>query len=348
MCIESLIGLKECSLPEPSTGLYIDELGINQTFLGQIITDQYVSGVDLFIDKRQFAWRKLSSDVLLRLTPAMKADTVIEGKRIGQVLTDYSNLQLPLGSGRYGGIRLKINPNNLSYLNLYISDINLAIDDTNINVDVYIFDMTTLKLVKIINYLQGNVEQFIGEEFKAGRKKLDLAIVYESQVNAVKFIPKKGSCYDCGGNVREAHICPFVDAVGIELTTDGTNVLSSASSKYTRGMSLNYNVNCDRQSWMCSIGGLMAMPLAYLTAAEIYNYALTIAPNQRVNTVVTINKGSKPFATSPAFEGIVAARDAAIENYNNELNALIQNMRLPDDNHCWDCRKNYKYVTALP
>jgi hypothetical protein len=344
MCIESLIGLKECSLPEPTTGLYIDELGINQTFLGQIITDQYVSGVDLFIDKRQFAWRKLSSDVLLRLTPAMKADTVIEGKRVGQVLTDYSNVQPFLGSGRYGGIRLKIEPNNLSYLNLYLSDINLAIADTNLNVDVLVFDMTTLKLIKTINYQQGNVEQFIGEEFKAGRKKLDLAIVYESQVNTVKFIPKKGSCYDCGGRVREAHICPFVDAIGIELTTDGTSVLSSASSKYTTGMSLNYNVSCDRQSWMCSIGGLMALPLAYLTAAEIYNYALTIAPNQRVNTVVTINKGSKPLA----FEGIVAAKDIALENYNTELEALIKNMRLPDDAHCWDCRKNYKYVTALP
>jgi hypothetical protein len=348
MCIESLVGLKECSLAEPSTGLYIDELGINQTFLGQAITDQYESGVDLFIDKRQFAWRKLSSDVLLRLTPAMKADTLIEGRRIGQVLTDYSNSQTALGAGRYGGIRLKINPNNLSYLNLYISDINLAIDSANVNVPVLVFDMTTLKLVKTITYAEGGIEQFIGSEFKAGRRKLDLAFVYQSTMNTIKFIPKKGACYDCGGKVRDAHICPFVDAIGIELTTDGTNVLSSANSKYTTGMTLNYNVNCDRQSWMCSVGGLMALPLAYLTAAEIYNYALTIAPNQRVNTTITINKGSKPFATSPAFEGIVAARDAAMENYNLELEALITNMRLPDDTHCWDCRKNYKYVTALP
>jgi len=27
---------------------------------------------------------------------------------------------------------------------------------------------------------------------------------------------------------------------------------------------------------------------------------------------------------------------------------MLQNMRLPDDTHCWDCRKNMKYVTALP
>jgi hypothetical protein len=348
MCIESLVGLKECSLPEPSTGLYIDELGINQTLLGQAITDQYETGVDLFIDKRQFAWRKLSSDVLLRLTPTMKADTVIEGKRVGQVLTNYSNTQNQLGSGRYGGIRLKIDPNNLSYLSLYLSDLNIAIDATNTNIPVLVFDMTTLKLVETITYSVGDIEQFIGKEFKAGRKKLDLAIVYESTINTVKFIPRKGYCYDCGGRVREAHICPFVDAIGIELTTDGTNVLSSLNSKYTAGMSLNYNVNCDRSSWICSVGGVMALALAYLTAAEIYNYILTISPNQRVNTTVTINKGQKPFATAPAFEGLVAARDAALENYNLEIDAIVKNIRLPDDSHCWDCRKNLKYVTALP
>jgi hypothetical protein len=27
---------------------------------------------------------------------------------------------------------------------------------------------------------------------------------------------------------------------------------------------------------------------------------------------------------------------------------MLENMRLPDDNHCFDCRKNIKYVTALP
>ncbi len=345
MCFDKLLGLHECSLPEPTTGLYIDSLGINTTLLGQLITDQYNNGVELFEDKRAFAWRKLSGDVLTRLSPAMKSDTVIENKRIGQVLTDYSNIQTALGAGRYGGIRLTINPNNLSYLQLYVSDILIGLNSTNTNIPVYVFDMTTLTVAYSFTYGTGGIEQFIGKEFAAGRRKLDLAIVYEMTQNTPKFIPKKGSCYDCGGKVREAHICPFVDAIGIELTTDGTNVLSSANQKYTSGMSLNYNVNCDRSAWLCSIGGLMAMPLAYATAVEIYNYALTVSPNQRVNTTVSLNKG---FIKPDAMEGIVAARDIAAEQYNLELKAMLENMRLPDDNHCFDCRKNIKYVTALP
>lgn len=348
MCIESLLGLRDCNQVEPSTGLYIDDLGINTTFLGQLITDQYLQGSELFVAKRAFAWRKLSSDVLTRLAPVMKADTVIEGKRVGQLVSNYSNVQTAAGAGRYTGIRLKIDPQSLSFLNFYLADINLAVDAANVNVPILIFDMSTLKLIETFTYATGGLDQFLGKTFTSARRKLDIAIVYESTFDSAKMVTKKGHCFDCGGGVREAHICPFVDAIGIDLTTNGTDVLSSTTSKYTAGMSINYNVNCDRQGWLCSIGGLMALPLAYATAVEIYNYALTASPNQRVNTTVSVNRGQKPFATADAVEGIVAARDIAATRYNEELGSMLQNMRMPDDSHCWDCRRNMKYVTALP
>jgi hypothetical protein len=348
MCIESLVGLRDCEGFEPSTGLYIDDLGINTTFLGQLITDQYNNGAELFADKRAFAWRKLSSDVLTKLSPMMKSDTVIEGRRIGQAVSNYLNMQTALGAGNYAGIRLKIDPNTISYLNFYLADINIAITSNNMNVPIYIFDMTTGKLLDSFIYFEGSIDQYVGKTFTSARRKMDIAIVYESTMNAVKFTPKKGTCTSCGGGPKESHICPFVDAIGIELTTDGTSVVTSKSSKYTAGMSVNYSVSCDRQGWICSIGGTMALSLAYATAVEIYNYALTVSPNQRVNTTVIVNRGSKPFATADAFEGIVAARDIAASRYAEELGAMLQNMRLPDDTHCWDCRKNMKYVTALP
>jgi hypothetical protein len=89
----------------------------------------------------------------------------------------------------------------------------------------------------------------------------------------------------------------------------------------------------------------MALSLAYATAVEIYNYALTVSPNQRVNTTVIVNRGSNKTELQ---EGLMAARDIAATRYADELSAMLQNMRLPDDTHCWDCRRNMKYVTALP
>jgi hypothetical protein len=348
MCYDKLLGLKGCDRPEPTTGLYIDELGINQTLLGQLITNQYMSGVELFDAKLAFAWKKMSSDMLSRLSPMMKADTVIDSKRIGQVLTNASNVDLALGAGKYAGIRVTIDPNQLSFLNFYLSTLKIDIYTMAVPVPILVFDMQTLKLLGTFNYQSEAVEEFIGRTYKANRRKLDLAFVYESLYDTTKMITKKGSCFDCGGGVRAAHICPFVDAVGIELTTNGTDVLTSKNKKYTQGMSMIYNVNCDREAWLCSIGGLMAMPLAYATAVEIFNYGLQISPNQRVNTSVSVNIGSKPFATADANDGMIAARDVAATRYNEELAAMLQNMRLPDDNNCFDCRKNMKYVTALP
>jgi hypothetical protein len=348
MCYESLLGLLGCDRPEPTTGLYIDDLGINQTLLGQLITDQYVSGVELFEAKRAFAWRKMSTDVLSKLNPMMKADTVIESKRIGQVLTNAANVDTAVGAGKFTGIRVTIDPNTESYLNLYISNFKIDIYTMETPVEIFVYDMSTLKLIDSFMYQSEAIEQFIGKTFKANRRKLDLAFVYESLYDTTKMVAKKGHCTSCSGHIRAAHICPFVDAVGIELTTDGTTVLSSKAKKYTQGMSLVYNVNCDREAWLCSIGGLMAMPLAYATAVEIYNYGLSVSPNQRVNTTVSVNIGSKPFATADANDGMIAGRDIAQTRYNEELALMIQNIRLPEDNACFDCRRNMKYVTALP
>lgn len=335
MCYESLLGLKDCASEVPSTGLYIDSLGIDKTLLGQLITGQYNNSVELFTDKRAFAWRKLSSDMLTRLAPTMKADTVIEGKRIGQLLTDASNVDTALGAGKYGGIRVKIDTNTKSFVEFYLSELSIAIAGTDI--DVLVFDMQTLKKIETLTYNDGSIDQFFGKTYKAKRRKLDLAFVYESTVNTSKMIVKKGSCTDCGGGLRYVSTCPYVQTQGIELTTDGTSVLTSSIKKYTQGMSLNYNINCDRESWLCSIGGLMAMPLAYATAVEIYDYALMTSPNQRVNTTVSINK-----------ESLKEARDICASRYNDELKAMLEGMRLPDDPKCFSCRVNQVYVTALP
>jgi hypothetical protein len=336
MCYESLLGLKNCTT-EPITGLYIDSLGITSPLLDQFITSQYQTGVELFEDKRSLAWRKVSSDFISRLSPMMKADTVIDSQRIGQVLTNSSNTDLALGVGNYAGIRIKIDPNSSSFLTFNLSDFSIAIPSSSVDTPILVFDMTTGLIVDSFMYSVGSVDQYINKNFKAKRRKLDLAFVYESLDDTYRFTVKKGSCTDCGGNIKEAHICPFVDAIGIQLTTDGTSVLSSTSAKYTQGMSMIYNVNCDRDSWLCSIGSLLSLALAYGTAVEVYDYALTISPTKRVNTAVSVT-----------VEQLTQARSIAADKYNIELQTVLQNMRLPNDVHCFDCQKNIKYVTALP
>lgn len=336
MSLDNLLSLKNCSLEVPTTGLYIDELGITDTLLGQLNSDQYESGVDLFKEKRSFAWRKLSSDILSNLSPMMKADTIIEGKRIGQMKSNALEVEGALGSGKYGGIRVIIQPNHLSYLKFYISEITISLSSATLNTLVRVFDMNTLKQVDSFMYQTGAVEQFIGKTYNAKRRKLDLSFVYESLEQTTKLQVKKGSCYDCGGRLKLSHICPFVDAVGIEITVSGDTVTYSNSKQFTSGMSFNYNVSCDRENWLYSIGGLMALPLAYGTAVEIYDYALMVSPSQRVNTTVDLMR-----------DELMSARDIAASRYTTELGTILQNMRLPNDKNCFDCKKNMSFISRI-
>ena len=137
------------------------------------------------------------------MKPKMKGDTVVESKGIGQVVTSSTNVDVQLGAGKFAGIRVTIDPNTESYLNFYLSNFKIDIYTMATPVEIFVFDMSTLKLIDSFFYQSEAVEQFIGKTFKANRRKMDLAFVYESLYDTTKMIPKKGSCTDCGGQEKE-------------------------------------------------------------------------------------------------------------------------------------------------
>lgn len=350
MCESSLLGLRGCTDTQPVTGLYIDDLGVTESFLSQVITDQYNEPKDLFEDKRKMAWRRISTDILGRINPFMKADTVVDSRRIGQIVTNATSTDAAAGSGVYVGIRVYLDPQTTSFLKMFISDFSIAFTSDVTDKTIYIIDLNTRKVLESFVYTQGATEQYIGKYLYSKRKKMDIAIVYESTEEVIRYTPKYGSCTDCGGRIREAHICQFVDSIGVQLSLDTESGVATdvVNKPRTAGMSIVYSVECDREAYICSIGSTLSMALAYATAVEIYDYALTVSPTQRYNTAVIVNRGEKPFANAPANEGLIAARDIAASRYNEEVDIIMRNMRLPSDRHCFRCNENMRYVTALP
>ena len=335
MCESKLLGLKGCNAVEPLTGLYIDDLGISQSLLGQFITDSYQNGVQLFEAKRSLAWKSLQSKMMNAIASHLKATTLIEGRRVGIINTQPATAQTALGAGNWVGILLKVNPSRDSFLQLAISD--LLIYNAGANIPIKIFDTTTRKQIESFTLTDGSVSESVYKVLKAARRTAEIAIVYESTFNTLRTIPKHGSCLDCGGNPKYSHICPNVDALGVQLTIAGDTIQTQKSTPYTWGMSLNYSLSCDREAWLCSIGATLSMALAYATAVEIYTEALTVSTNQRVNTAVTINS-----------EQLQAALNVSTQRFNEEFNAILQNMKLPMDQSCFECRRGTMLVTAIP
>lgn len=334
MCESKLLGLRGCTEEAPVTGLYIDQLGITESFISNLNSDQYNTPAEMFIDQRSVAWSKLKTLMLSSINKFLKADTVIENRRVGQISQDYTLKTSATTS--YNGIRLILQPQQSSFLKLYLSDLQIYIDSSVIDKTVYVFDLITGEKLSEITYLVGGDVQYVGQEFLSARRKMDIAIVYESTEESIKTIPKAGSCTDCSGRVKDVIICPFISAIGIQLDYDGTTISNVANKPVTYGMTLNYNISCDRESYLCSVGATMSMALSYATAIEIYDYALTVSPNQRVNTAVTINA-----------ESLMTARDIMAEKFNTEMEVVYKNFRVPDDRHCFNCDRNMVYGSKV-
>lgn len=337
MCESTLLGLRKCSDTPPITGIYIDDIGITESMLSQFITDQQNTPKQLFEMARANAWRKIQAQIMGYMQPYMKAESLQEGRRIGQLATNVSNTQAAAGAGTYVGIRLTIDPQTTSFLKMFISDLNIYIAESNTDVPILVFDLQKQVLLETITYEVGSTEQYIAKTYLSKRQKQDIALVYESTMAAAKTLPKYGSCTDCGGRIKFVNICPFVQAIGVQLDWDDSALSNIANKSNTGGMTLNYNISCDRDSWLCSIGNMATMPLAYATAVELYDYGLTISPLQRVNTTISLSS-----------KQLIQARDISATKYNEQMEAVLRQMRIPQDRYCFNCSSNLKYVTALP
>jgi hypothetical protein len=333
MCYEKLLGLQTtCRTYQPVNGVFLEQVtGITDEELGQLITDQYSEGHELFDDKVKQAWEMMSSEIINYLQPSLKGDTILQGARIGFPIGNEPKIQSALGAGNWVGIRLNSTANG-SYLNTYISSINIW-SQVDVNVTVHVMDMQTKKKIDTFT-VDTNTDTFIGKIYQNYRRDFNLALVYESTIDTFQTNVKRGYCSSCGGGYSTAHCNRLNDAVAVSMTLDGLlNPSVVTNIGYTYGMSIDYNVTCDMKAWICSISNVLDYALAFYTSALIMDYATTISINSRVNTTVSVN-----------VEECIARKQAYMIAYKEQLENNIRNMRVPNDAECFVCKQNVKYV----
>lgn len=333
MCYQKLIGLKNsCKTYTPVNNVFLDQVtGITDIELGQIISEQYAEGYELFDDKVKQAWEMMSSEIVNYLQPSLKGETILTGERIGFPVSDEPKVQNGLGVGQWVGIRLN-SSSETSFINNYISTINIW-SQTDATVTVYVMDMQTKKKIDQFD-VETNTDTFIGKTYQNYRRDYDLALVYESTVNTYQTYIKRGYCHGCGGAFNKAHCNKLTDAIAVSMSLDGSdNPLVVNNVGYTYGMSINYNVTCDMKAWICSISNVLDYALAFFTSALIMDYATTISINSRVNTTVSVN-----------VEECLARKQAYMVAYKEQLENNIRNMRVPNDVECFVCKQNVKYI----
>lgn len=329
-CFSKIIGIKEACSQDYVPKLFINQIGMNLPLLDQYAGSNYASGLDLFNEKLEFAGEAMASEMLAQLSKRIKGTTIIANVAVGYIPTATGN-NAALGAGNWVGVRIR--QDTPSFIAVTLKDIKLNIGTTG-DVPLKIFDFRTKKLIKNITVTANDWSQ-LNEVIQSLGRDIDIVIGYESLFTSTRTLVNRDVCTN-GCPPSFISCSDYTDVVGVRFNLNGADlgVLSNVGNTY--GMQLNYNITCNYQSWLCSLSQVTALPLLYKVAADITEYAIHFAPNERVNNSVD------------RLDNLKSQYQFFTQKYNEALSTLLVNMKLPAGDDCFNCKENVRYTISLP
>ena len=334
-CFDNIIGIKGiCNEFTPTSGLYLNDIGIDIDELNAIVTRAYASGEDLFDTKVSFAIKLITQNIHNHLADKYKAVSVLKGQRLGYF---QDNLSLINGSaGNLKGIEVEF-CNDHSYVDLFISELSLLVDFTG-SVDVKVYDLIRDKLMDTITVATtankiATVYPF--KTYKSSRRHLDIIFVYDSStINSNKTYLKQSSCTNCGSGSTYSNA--YLTAKSVTIPSASEKIKDNLTQVGdTGGMSLVYNLSCNHEDWLCSISNTIGLPILYKTAAEIMEFGIHNSSRTNSNTMIDYGKMKERF-------------DYYNSQFIESFESTMKNIQLPSDERCFHCNQKSKNVIILP
>jgi len=337
-CFDNFITIKNtCGSTASDSGFYIEDGGVTLKEASDYVTSDYVSAEAFINSKIAFAINLINQSVYQHFSSKIKTASVIENESIGFILPNKEIVAEQ--TNKYIGISLELTNNN-SFLALHISSISLFVNYSG-TVSVKIYDVYQNKLLDTITVtaIAGQVVQIpLLKEYFTDRKNMQLAIVYDStgipsyqtSVNPNYIV----GCSNCSKN-NNSYSNRFVYAKPIVVST-GSDIINAnlESTSYTGGLSVNYSVNCNYKSWLCSIKNMLAIPILYKACEEIMNFAIESTDRGNMKTFDV--------------EKLKERRANYESKSNKDLDNILQNISLPNDKDCFSCNIKSKNAIILP
>lgn len=337
-CFEDIIGLRgACDTPTSNSGLWMDDIGIELTELDAIINKAQVDSITFFENKRDFAIKQIIALIHSHFSDKYKTNTVLRSGRIG-FGKENQEAVAALAAGTLKGIELEL-CNKDSFVDVYVSSLSLQVN-TNGAVSVLVYDLFQNKLLDTISVtaVSGQtVTVYPNKTYKSNRKELDIIFVYDaSTFSSVKTTVTEGGCKSCGDGGSMVNLNQYLSTRSISIPSASAKIEDNLTAVGdTGGLSLVYSIQCNYDDWLCTIANSVALPILFKTGYEIMDYAYN--NSLRLNTTTTIN-----------WENLVKRRDEYNLRYQDSIQQLLQNIKLPQDEKCFECRQKSKHVVILP
>lgn len=333
-CFDDIISIKgSCSDQTPTSGLYLDQFGVNLAECNSYIGAEYEDGEELFEDKKQFAIELIANMILSAIQPKLKAASLISGHRTGFF---NNNLESVTYDGTYpgGGIALTVDAGN-SFLKLFISEITLHLNYTGTNY-VYLADLRQDRILQTFE-----IQSVIGEystiypqyEIDIPRQYTDLILFRDTTGKpSLKSTINSSGCLSCLPVNRNM----MVSASAVKFNTGMQKIRANMQgSNDTAGISIVYNLSCDHRGFLCSISNLLAIPIGYKTASEVVDYGMNNTTG-RINTSTIVDRD------------VMSKRKEELElRFSESLDNVMNNIRFTDHT-CFECNRQVMNAIALP
>lgn len=331
-CFDNIVALKElCTDIEPTSGIYLNDVGITKAFIGSVITSDYNDNTQEFVDSKvNQAIRIIKNAVHSRYGNKINSTTLIVDHRLGYTQDNLVNV----AGGDWKGIHVKLS-NYSNYINMHLSSISLQVMTTG-TVNILIFDLFQNKLLYTlpISAVSGEIITIYPHKvIESSNRPLNLFIGYNAAgISSIQTYIRDGQC--CG---ITSCTTSFMTAKGVTNASGVFVEQNMASLNHTAGLSLVYSLNCDSYSWMCAYNQVLALPIAYKAASEIYLHGIQNGLNGRSSNNVNLNVEQMK-ETQEKYEFL----------FREQLDSILLNMNMPTDSVCFQCKTPAKTAIVMP
>jgi hypothetical protein len=322
-CLSGLISVNG------TTTYTLESVGLGLQTLNDVAGNQYTDGEDLGNDKIAFAEKVLFDEFRNHLQPYLKASTVLNGQRLGYLKDKVATSE----ASTKKGIKIELtNPN--AFVNIYVSSIGLIVDTTG-DYNVQVWDTVQAKLLDTIAISAVANELTVvsvDKEYQSLRQDTHLAFIYDPNgASSQQTLVNENGCTSCSRGIYKRNAYLISNAISIS-SSSNVNDSNLDYASETGGLTIDYNIQCNTDSWLCTMKNLLALPLIYRSAEEIAHYVLQSSGRLNSETLITDWENKLTHYQT---------------KYKETMDSLLKNIDTPNDGVCFYCKKGIKTVITV-
>ena len=323
-CLEKLIGIRGCQGMEGK--FYVNDLpGMTVELADAGANKETDNGIDLIKKSIAFASDYIANDIVNFIQD--KFNQVVE-----QLQTGYYEGAFVPSVNRKSGINVRIKKDQ--FIKFTLNKVSIHLDD-NIATQVFIYNLFNGELLKTIDITAvENSRVDIETDFSilSNGQDLSLFICTDSSIaDHYRYTINSNGTSNCSGcsgskyliNERSGYISGVQNVVNSNFVTHGD----------TGGLSIQYNIECCSDAYVCSIKNKLSWALLYKTGAVIMHEVIN---SKQYNTIIIIHSEDN--------KELVEYYES---EYKKAMNQLTSNLKLPES-ICFECKPRLRAVIQLP